>query len=494
MNLQSIDRLQSLLARVQANSKRPRTRSQGLSAALAAPGTPEVSSRESAPSTLTVAKAPAVSKAATVTKAPVVTKAPSLATPAIPSAAASSSKDAPAASASLREPPKSAPLPPTPLVALVTPPTPPVAKTSAVSQVESLPPESLSGDELLDVDLSVSEPPPAVVAKKAGSAEEARAPDRVSEVPIEDVSAEELGAEEISIEIASEVMLEAPEPASLPAQAASTSVVPKTFTAPPMLDELTFSEPPPALPAIREPKKEASVEPPPASSAQRISDAPGSIDAAILAATEAQGTASEPEVPAVTPPPESGPQIAVPPMPAPHVPSSTAGANTYRAVEPTMEQLGDVVELEPPSLVPLELAERRAAEARKAGEAGISGSEELEFVPQASEPSRRSSTRDPMQTLVGGFTEEAGSEPKTAVEKPISGISTEVGRAAKAAPSQELDFGDEAPTASSPLAPQAVARPVSTRQPPIVDVVSAARGYRPQSFAELLDASIGLLK
>lgn len=446
MNLQSIDRLQSLLARVEANAKRPRTRTQGFGMYRALQAqTPAVAAPVSLPAPVVAAP---VTPAAPVVAAPVSPQAPAVARPA----------------------------------------------------PESLPPESLPAEELLDIDISVSEPPPPVAsaAVEGATLQDLAARNLESdELPIEDVSAEELGAEEISVEIASEIMLDAPESSQRPAALIAGSVVPQTYTAPPSLDELTFSEPPPALSSLSS-AKEALIEPPPSSAAQLISETPDSIDAAILSATHAQAESGAAEIPAVTPPPESGPQVALPAMPAPHVPAATGA---YRAAAPTVEQLGEVVELEPPSVVPIELAERRVADARKASEQQVApGSEELEFVSQVTEPSRKSSARDPLPTLVEGFAEETGAEPSTGVDRPsferprATGGHERSAVAPATTAAHAADFRDEAPTASSPLAPEAVARPISVRQPTVLDVVSAARGYRPRSFAELLDASIGLLK
>jgi hypothetical protein len=458
VNLQGIDRLQSLLARVEANAKRPRTRTQGFGIY-----------REF--QALTPTGAAPMSHSAPVVTAPMLPPAPVVAAPI--------SRSVPVVT-------HSAPV----VAAPVSPAAPVVAAPAPVAKrvVESVPPESLPAEELLDIDISVSEPPPPVASaatERVALQDLAASKLELDELPIEDVSAEELGAEEISVEIASEVMLDAPESQPSPAAMIAGSVAPKTYTAPPSLDELTFSEPPPAMPSLPL-AKEALIEPPPSSAAHAIFDTPDSIDAAIMAATKAQADPAEAEIRAVTPPPESGPQVAVPAMPAAHVPTA---ASADRGIAPTVEQLGDMVELEPPSLVPLELAERRSSEARK--EADQAGAEELEFVPSVSEPSLKSSARDPLQTLVGGFTEEAGSEPSTSVGKPRL---EPAAVAPEAKPARPTDFADEAPTASSPLAPESVARPVSARQPAVFDVVSAARGYRPRSFAELLDASIGLLK
>ncbi len=271
------------------------------------------------------------------------------------------------------------------------------------------------------------------------------------------------------------------------------------FTAPPSLDELTFSEPPP-------PPESAEVEPPPVSAAQAVSEPPDSIEASLLAATEAQ--AEEDEAFALTPPPESGPQVAMPMLASAAVPAE------LRADAPTAEQLGDIVELEQGSGPPLELAPVPESEPEAKQAPFKSHAEELEFVPRAPEPSRPLEGRDALQTLVGGFTDELGTGDSGAPETPVPHariVVPPIGTTAAVEPaplqplpappsltmraaSDTLPFGDEAPTASSWLAPEVVARPVAVAPRAVVDVIAAARAYRPESFLELLDASIGLLK
>lgn len=455
MNLQSIERLQNLLARVERNAKLPRTWTQGLAAFVAAPAAP-------APATVAAgAPPPAVAALAAPPVAPLIAAAPA----------------------------------PVPVAAAA------VAPVAVSEPLESLP------SDAVEVEVEVSPLPPAAAAES------------VEPPPLEDVSLEEISGveieeplaaeaqlqaaeeeiEEIPVEITSAITSEAP---SEPEVESPPAAVATPFTAPPALDELTFSEPPPAQ---LEPTA-AEIEPPPISAAQPVSEAPGSIDAALLAATEVHAherpeEEQEEEGPALTPPPESGPQVAVPPMAAP--------------AAPTLEQLGDVIDLEQVSGPPLELAP-------PASEPKLAASkphEELEFVPQAPAPSRPIEGREPLQTLVGGFSEELGSGELTAPETPppparhfvppavATPPAAQVATPAPEAPlvmpraaapataaTDELEFGAEAPTASSVLVPEVVARAPVAAARPVVDVIAAARTYRPASFVELLDASIGLLK
>ncbi|HMA94196.1 MAG TPA: hypothetical protein VKP30_16005 [Polyangiaceae bacterium] len=453
MNLQSIDRLQHLLERVRVNAKRPRTHTQGLGAHLAYAAAPSDQA----------------------SKAPVAPQVPEAAQPGARA--------------------------------------PQAAKPEAQAKPEvfvepSLSPLSIPADELEEIEISVSPEPPAAESGRKVRAPEISAVEIVTEdLSIEDVSVEELGVEEIPIEIGSELTLEKPELESEPAAArvpaaATASVVPQTYTAPPSLDDLTFSEPPPPRSASPE-ARESEIEPPPASLAQLVSEEsepPGSIDAALLAATEAQAGTGGSEVPIVTPPPESGPQVAVPPMGAPGLPRATA---------PTMEQLGEVVELETPSVIPIELADRKATEIRATEKATrgtkdssrepvrphaaekTPASEQFEFAPRASQPSAKLEAREPMQTLVGGFTEEQGTGKEARGPEPLH---PQVRVSTQGAPFA----AEESPTAaSSPaatLTPETLLRPKRVGEDRVLDVVAAAHAFRPHSFIELLDASLNLLK
>jgi hypothetical protein len=507
VNLQNIDRLKQLLARVETNARQPRTRTEGLAAFVAAPAASAAQVTPAAPS----APAPTVAaSAAQVT--PVAPNAPAAAAP----AASSPVNAPPIAPAAI---PGIAPLKVEPVVVsraaepAIQPP--PAAAVSA-------PPVSLSPDDV-EVDL-------------------------VEDMPLEDVSLEDIAAveiDELSVEASSDVAGEIVDDVASGdlIEAASAPIAPpvisepapsgwndrdlasvarpapdakapaaSTYTAPPSLDELTFSEPPPPQPL-------EEIEPPPISAAQPVSEAPGSIDAALLAASEAQthgaSESVEPaelEGPTVTPPPESGPQVAVPALGAPNLPSDMAAdAAPYRQHAPTVEQLGDVIELDQASGPPLELA-ARSLEPQREAPAPSSAPEELEYVPRRSVPSLPLESREPMQTLVGGFTEdEAASSPidtpppqaRIVVPSAIEVMPEERGTTPiqSAMPGLGLplppqgSFGDEAPTAaSSVLVPDVTERTPVVAAPPVVNVIASARAFKPASFLELLDASLSLLK
>jgi hypothetical protein len=387
VNLQRIERLKGLLARVELNAKK--TRTAGLSDVMVAPGAGPIEPVDHV---------------------------------SLISAARSSLGSAvPVSDADL--------LPPSAPVA-----EPVAASLAAPIQAKSVEPdlEDMELDELAVELLPVE--PEAALTKPTSAAFE-----------IEDVSAEDISFEEV----------EQPTPEASAPLRTDVQATAMPFTAPPALDELTFSEPPPP------PSEEEA----PVSSRQPISAAPDSIDAALLAATEAQAEIEEPEAPLLTPPPESG-----------RMPARLAEPPAHRVGALTVEQLGEVVELEEATGPALELAER-ALTAPKAEP------EELEFVPQPSTATPPVVTpavappamREAMPTLVE-------LQPQLPSELPPPPL----------APA----FDDEAPTSVSAaqLGAQVISRKPVTSTRPVVDVISQARTYAPASFLELLDASMKLGK
>jgi hypothetical protein len=344
-----------------------------------------------------------------------------------------------------------------------------------VDLVEEIPLEDVSFDEVSAVELPVEDQ--AVESAPLES------------LPVESVAIEDVAADEIAVEITSVAAPEEqPEPAPSPMVAA-----PPVYTAPPSLDELTFSEPPP--PDVAAPTEE--IEPPPVSAAQAVSEPPDSIDAALLAATEAQANIADEldvEPPAVTPPPESGPQVAVPPIAAPIAPTRLGAEGfVHHPTVPTAEQLGEVIDLDQSSGPPLELAEAPKVESKPAEVA--TAPEELEFVPRASVPSRPLETTPPPARVFVPPLEPLPVEPLPVEPPPVAEVADVLQPAQTLAAAGILDsFGDEAPTASSMLTPETIARTPIALAHPIVDVIAAARAYQPQTFLQLLDASLGLLK
>jgi hypothetical protein len=175
---------------------------------------------------------------------------------------------------------------------------------------------------------------------------------------------------------------------------------------------------------------------------------------------------AEREVPLKTPPPESGPQEALPPpaaLEAPRLPEireSFEAEISARAVGPTPEQLGDTIDLPEPSRAPLEL-DVAAAPVAPIDIEPPPVSEELEVTL-------------PRRESVGVY---------------------DVGLTPPAGARDELRRYEEQAAPVEPAVPAAASGIVS--RPELSGVVvsrfsAAARTFVPKSFVELLDASLGL--
>ena len=184
--------------------------------------------------------------------------------------------------------------------------------------------------------------------------------------------------------------------------------------------------------AAPEPAGTEAEEEPPASSRRAIA---GSMGEALAEAVDSVGMDEGREIPLKTPPPESGPQAAPPPqgLAAPPVPDlhELREADIVSGTQPTAAQLGATVELEPAAEGELELGE-----------------------PVAEAP-------------------------------PVHLVREEAPVAAAAVAAVE------------PIQPAASVEPEVVRRPaaataPAGAFVSAAKGFHPQSFLEVLDASLGL--
>jgi hypothetical protein len=203
-------------------------------------------------------------------------------------------------------------------------------------------------------------------------------------------------------------------------------------------------------------------EQPPASS-QR-SKVASSMDEALAAA--AAQLEAEREVPIKTPPPESGPQEA--PMPAgiaaPAAPDVDALLSQEldiptRAAQagPTPEQLGQTIDLEEAPGPELELADPKSSTA------------------PASRPVEELEVALPRREARGGYHHNLQPPPEA---------------------QQDLEahrrrLEDEVPTPpESPAAPELVARPMPSGSPETFSTVRES--FKPNSFVELLDASLGL--
>jgi hypothetical protein len=433
VNLDRIERLKGLLSRVELNAKKPRR----------SPAAPALTAPVAAAPALTAPVAAAPAKTAPVTAAPAKTA---------PVTAPTAARAIAAPMATPIAPPVAAPSPPTPPAAI-----------DVAQPKESVPPISLDADEFEVEDVSLDDfaveiSPPAPAVAVAPPTDITPSPAQVSAKPSAPLMSQPKPV--LEVEEATEADLEVedlgrPPPAeeqpivsvSAPIQT-SVQASPKPFTdAPPGLDELTFSEPPPARKSA--PPSGRTPEPPPVSSRHAISEAPESIDAALIAAAHAE--TEDREGPLLTPPPESGKQPARP---------STVESPPYRQAAPTIEQLGDVVELEELGGPSLELAEVPEP-------APSQTQEELEFVPQS--VARPPTAREAQPTLVGGFPEE---------EEPTSQrVAAELSKA----------------TQKVALKPEVIERrPIAAAA--VANVVSQAQSFRPKSFLELLDASLKLGK
>jgi hypothetical protein len=184
--------------------------------------------------------------------------------------------------------------------------------------------------------------------------------------------------------------------------------------------------------AAPEPAASEAEEEPPASSRRAIA---GSMGEALAEAVDTAGMDEGREIPLKTPPPESGPQAAPPPqgLAAPPVPDlrELHEVDIVSGTQPTAAQLGATVELEPAAEGELELGE-----------------------PVAEAP--------PVHLV--------------REEAPVA-----VAAVAAVEPVQ--------PAAS--VEPEVVRRPAAATAPAGA-FVSAAKGFHPQSFLELLDASLAL--
>lgn len=209
-------------------------------------------------------------------------------------------------------------------------------------------------------------------------------------------------------------------------------------------------------------------EEPPASS--RRAKAPSSMDEALASAAEAED--DEREVPLKTPPPESGRQVAGPPIPPqPPTPDIAVEDDLEAPISatpvgggPTPEQLGQTVDLEEGPRAELEL--EQAVEGKPPAVA-----DELEApLPDASQPGAFSPELSPPESAraeIERHREELGAEPAAPAEPP-----------APAPPPAEVE-------------PQVFRRPAAPAGE-VAAFAHAAGTFQPKTFVELLDASLEL--
>jgi len=254
------------------------------------------------------------------------------------------------------------------------------------------------------------------------------------------------------------------------------------------LVEVTEGTPLPAATDVDIDFDDTEEQPPASSHRSRVAS---TMDEALAAA--ADQLEGEREVPLKTPPPESGPQAAPMPtgMTSPSAPDvdallggeldiptrADAGLSVSRG--PTPEQLGQTIELEEARGPSLELAEPKRVDAPAA--AAI---EELE-APL------------PGPTLVGGYDDnlqpppEARDELEAHLRRQDDDIPPPPESLAQYPSVQPHAAAPEiVPVQAAPAGPEVIARPIPTGSPESFGAVREA--FRPSSFLELLDASLGL--
>ncbi len=268
-------------------------------------------------------------------------------------------------------------------------------------------------------------------------------------------------------------------------------------------------------------------EQPPASS-QR-SKVASSMDEA-LAAAAAEQLEAEREVPLKTPPPESGPQAA--PMPqgitAPAAPDvdallggeldipTRADAGMSASAGPTPEQLGQTIDLEEARGPSLELAEQKGSDPAPAPveelEVALPGPNAVGYDEHLAPPPE---AREELEAHLRRQEDDIPPPPESLAQYPSvqPGGAPEIVPAYQAAPTYDAPPAYDAPPVydappayeappaydaaptyeaapAAPEAPQVIARPIPVGGPESFS--SVRETFRPSSFVELLDASLGL--
>jgi hypothetical protein len=278
------------------------------------------------------------------------------------------------------------------------------------------------------------------------------------------------------------------------------------------LVEVTEGTPPPAATDVDIDFDDEPEQPPASSQRSKVAS---SMDEA-LAAAAAEQLEAEREVPLKTPPPESGPQAAPMPQgitapPAPDVDALLGGeldiptrtdAGMSAPAGPTPEQLGQTIDLEEARGPSLELAEQKGSDPAPAPveelEAALPGpnvvggyDEHLAPPPEA---------REELAAHLRRQEDDIPPPPESLAQYPSvqPGPAPEIVPAYQAAPTddaapayQAAPTYDAAPAyQAAPEAPEVVARPIPVGSPESFS--SVRESFRPSSFVELLDASLGL--
>ncbi|HEY4105345.1 MAG TPA: hypothetical protein VGM44_15715, partial [Polyangiaceae bacterium] len=263
------------------------------------------------------------------------------------------------------------------------------------------------------------------------------------------------------------------------------------------LDELDFEDEDSAQPAANE------EEPPVSSSRSKVA---ATMDEALAQAAAQMVLEEGREVPLKTPPPESGPQAAMPPMPAPPAPDIDelleadilpVGANAG----PTQEQLGQTIDLEEARGPRLELDHPKVAIAEAAHEElevslpqrEFGGGYQDNLMPP---PEARQDLDAHLQRVAD---EAIASPPESLAQLPSmqSGVSASGMYAAQPTPGVTTESPTQAVStvtveaaANAEFAPELLGRPELSPGP--VAKFIRADAPRPNTFLELLDSSLTL--
>ncbi len=220
---------------------------------------------------------------------------------------------------------------------------------------------------------------------------------------------------------------------------------------------------------------EEEIEPPASSRRPKVA---ASMDEALAGAAELEMDQGR-EVPLKTPPPESGRQVAGPPPQGLHQPAPPAdfgsdvddlleadissGTQHAKPAVPTPEQLGQTIDLEEGAGVPLE----------------------LDAPVQPPEPTRAEELEAPLPPREAHGSYSAGLAPP-----PEARAELEARRRREAEPPAAPSAPPPAPPGE--VKPEIVQRPAVAASGPAAQFLAAHREFKPESFLELLDASLSL--
>jgi len=385
--------------------------------------------------------------------------------------------------------------PPAPAVEFAPPPAEPIVVPAPEFPLpESVPPPAFtdSVDDLLaDPFPASSAPPPPPVEEEVPAVAVAATSEHISGVmPVAELT------EEAPEELLEDDIVE------MSPTAAAEAIAP---AAPPSLDdELNFEDEEEAAPGVAPAAEE---EPPVSSSRSKV--VPATMDEALAHAAEQMEIQEGREVPLKTPPPESGPQAAMVPMPAPAAPdidelleADILPVGGVSNAVPTAEQLGQTIDLDEARGPHLELDQPvAAAVAEPAAEElevtlpgrQFGGGYQADLMPP---PEARADLDAHLQReseeAIPPPPESLAQMPSLQPDARTSGLFAATGAASVGteSPAEAVSTVTiEAPTTTE-FAPELLARP-DVGATPIAKFVRAP-APRPSTFLELLDSSLAL--